>query len=566
MTGPDPRSAPRLAIRSVEPARPWFRPGRPASLLVEIEVDRSVLVSARLELLDLDQVVGSVSHRLRLRPGRTRRRFRIMLPTVPRHGYGLRLTLERGGAALACGTCAVEALAGWWESPRHAVLTDFRASRWMAATVRRFAPWHVTVVQFYDWMYRHYRYASPHDGTFRDALGRRVSPAAVREGVRSCHQSGIAALAYGSVYGAEREYVDAHPDERVFDEAGVPLSLGDTFFLTDLRPRSPWRRRLLREYAGACRDFGFDGVHMDTYGQPHHAVTADGTRFRFEDLYPGLIEEAAGRLASRAGRRVLFNCVAGYPLDAVARSPAAALYLELWPPAVRYRDVVAWIEHARRVGANRAIVIAAYISALRDSWAVPDQRPGAEEAVILLSSVIAAGGGYHQILAEDGRALVEGYYPAALALSQSSARELRSAWRFGARYLHLLSEPQLSPAPCDGIELRDAQGRPIPVSPQPDAGHVWLRAARTPKGLRVLSLVDLRDQRDDRWDAVRQRPATVTGWRIRLPGFRPPLVAMSPWTAHGEPAQLRAGRATSEGLAWTLPRFRRWLLAVERTH
>ncbi len=563
MSGLRPRSASRLTIRSVEPARPWFPPGRPALVEVEVEVDRAALVAAHLELLDLDRVVGSVSRRLRLRAGRTRRVLRITLPPLVRHGYGLRLTLERAGAAPTSGTCAVEALAGWWESPRHAVLTDFGAPKRMAATVRRLAPWHVTVVQFYDWMYRHYRYAPPRDRTFRDVLGRRVSPAAVREGVQACHRTGIAALAYGSVYGAEREYVDAHPAERVFDEAGTPLSLGDTFFLTDLRPGSPWRRRLLREYVGACRDFGFDGIHMDTYGEPHHGVAADGTPVRFEDLYPGLIEEAAGRLGSGAGRRVLFNCVAGYPLDAVAPSPAAALYLELWPPAVRYRDVVAWIDHARRVGGARAIVVAAYVSALRDTVAVPERRAQAEEAVVLLSSVIMAAGGYHQILAGGDRALVEGYYPAAARLSRHAARELQAAWRFGARYLHLVSGPQLLPAPSDGVELTDSDGRAIPVSSLPEAGRVWLRIARAPTGVRVVNLVDLRNQLDDRWDAPRQRPVPVSGWRLRLAGSPSVLVAMSPWTASGEPVRLHGEQGTSQGATWTLPRFRRWLLAVE---
>ena len=443
------------------------------------------------------------------------------------------------------------------------MLTDFRAPERMAATVRGFAPWHVTVVQFYDWMYRHYRYAPPHGTTFRDVLGRCVSPAAVREGVRACHKAGIAALAYGSVYGAEREYVDTHPAERVFDETGSPLSLGDTFFLTDLRPGSPWRRRLLREYVGACRDFGFDGIHMDTYGEPHNGVTADGAPFRFEDLYPGLIEDAAGRLGRMPGRRVLFNCVAGYPLDAVASSPAAALYLELWPPAVRYRDVVAWIDHARRVGGARAIVVAAYVSALRDALGAPERRAPAEEAVVLLSSVIMAAGGYHQILADGDRALVEGYYPAAARLSRHAARELQAAWRFGARYLHLVSEPSLVPGPLDGVELTDSAGCAIPTSAQPEAGHVWLRVARTPTGLRVFDLVDLRGQRDDRWDAPRQRPATVSGWRLHLVGSPVTLVAMSPWTALGAPVRLATSDRDGGGATWRLPRFRRWLVLAE---
>ena len=268
--------------------------------------------------------------------GRSRRRLEIELPPDPRRGYALNLTLERAGEPPIHGTCVVEALAGWWESPRHAALTEMQTSSQVAAGVRRFAPWHVTVVQFYDWMYRHYQYAPPRDEPFLDALGRRVSPEAVREGIRECHRSGIAALAYGSVYGAEGEYIDGHASERVFDAAGKPLSLGETFFLTDLRP-GPWRRRLMGEYERACRDFGFDGVHMDTYGDPHEGVMADGTPFRFEDLYPGLIEEAATRLACLNESRVLFNCVGGYPLDAVGslRRRRSTLNFGLPPPAMR---------------------------------------------------------------------------------------------------------------------------------------------------------------------------------------------------------------------------------------
>src|SRR5258705_13668282 len=103
------------------------------------------------------------------------------------------------------------------------------------------------------------------DDAFLDALGRRVSHAAVRAGIAAGHDAGIATLAYGSVYGAERAYVERHPDERVFDEAGEPISLGGTFFINDLPPERPWRRRLLPEYPRAGRTVGFAGGHMDTY-------------------------------------------------------------------------------------------------------------------------------------------------------------------------------------------------------------------------------------------------------------------------------------------------------------
>jgi dextranase len=416
----------------------------------------------------------------------------------------------------------------------------------------------VTVVQDYDWMYRHYRYEPPTGTAFVDPLRRRVSQAAVRAGVRAAHRAGIATLAYGSVYGAEREYVDEHPNERVFDESGAALSLGGMFYINDLRPDRPWRRRLLAEYRSACRRFGFDGIHMDTYGPPHSAVAADGEPIDFAALYPDLIADAAREVRrTRQGRRVLFNCVEGFPLEAVARAPAAALYLELWPPDVAYRDIVRWVDLARALGEGRAVVIAAYISAFRTAEGERDRRGGAVEAAVLLTSVIASAGGYHHVLAERDRLLVEGYYPEARRLRSAEARELRAGWEFTARYVHLLSVPGLRRMALEGLELRDGEGRTIRLADSPQAGTVWARLATLPEGTRVLQLVDLLDQTDDRWDAVRQASSTRAGWRIRWARATNPL-AMSPWTDSGAATSMLEGDRE-----WLLPQFRRWLMVVD---
>jgi len=469
----------------------------------------------------------------------------------------MRVTLTWAGGAAAASS-AVEALDGWWESPRHAAVTDFRSPRRTARSVAALLAWHVTVVQDYDWMYRHYRYMPASGDAFMDALGRRVSHAAVRAGVRAGHRVGIATLAYGSVYGAEREYIDGHPDERVFDTEGHPLSLGETFFINDLRPGRPWRRRLMAEYARACRRFGFDGIHMDSYGPPHTAVAADGTPIDFAALYPGLIDEGARAVASaRVGGRVLFNCVEGFPLEQVATAPAAALYLELWPPDVAYGDVVRWVDLARRLGEGRAVVIAAYISALRAEASNPGERAGAVEAVLLLTSIIAAAGAYHHVLAEANRVLVEGYYPEARALRHSEVRELQATWVFTARYVHLLSDPGLRQMTLDGVQLFADDGGQIPISASPQAGSVWARAATLSDGTTVLQLIDLLDQTDDRWDAVRQASPSRIGWRLKWPVASAPIT-MSPWTGAGD--ALAADAHASGG--WSLPRFRRWLVVT----
>jgi dextranase len=416
----------------------------------------------------------------------------------------------------------------------------------------------VTVAQAYDWMWRHYRYR-PLGGarSFTDTLGRHVSHDALRAAIRAGRATGIATLAYGSVYGAEREYIDRHPDERVFDDQGQPLSLGGTFFINDLRPGRPWRARLLREYERACRAFRFDGIHMDSYGPPYEARAADGARVDFRALYPGLINEAASRVASvNPGARVLFNCVEGFPLESVAPAGAAALYLELWPPDDRFGDVVRWIDRARALSGGRAVVIAAYAAALKDLRGRAG-RVRAFESSVLLSSVVTAAGAYHHTLAEGGRLLTEGYYPAAVAMTRSETDELRAMARFSARYLHLLSGPDQVRLPTRPVELVDADGRPVPTSDEPVAGAVWLRATDLLGVAEVLHLIDLRGQEDDHWTTPSQPAGVSRGLHLRWPGAEA-LLAASPWSGG---ANLRAVIRARDG-AWRLPAFRRWLMVA----
>lgn len=546
------------------PSRPWFRPGTTATVEIGLATQAACRVHLIVELLDLDRIVGRAERIVRLGPGESIRRMSLAIPGRPRRGYGLQLRLGPANRPPVVADAAVEALDGWWESPRHAALTAFTDPGRTAAAVTALRDWHVTVIQAYDWMYRHYRYLPPRAKgqrvqTFTDTLGRTVSLAAVRAGIRAGHRAGIATLAYGSIYGAEREHVDRHPDDRVFDATGTALSLGETFFINDIRPGRSWRTRLLRQYATALRVLGFDGIHMDTYGRPHHAVGADGGAIDFAALAPGLIAEAAARVeAVQPGGRVLFNCVEGFPLETVAGAPAAALYLELWPPDERYVDIVRWIDRARRLGRDRAVVIAAYLSCLRASGGNARARGGAVEAVVLLTSVIAAAGAFHHVLADGGRVLVEGYYPEARPLRILEARELRAAWRFSARHVQYLADPSARKKPIAGLAVTDRAGVAVPLSEEPIAGSVWVRAVRLSDGTRVVQLLDLRNQPSDRWDALRAPSPRVAGWLVRWPGAAR-LVATSPWTDAGRPHPMQT---RPDGTA-RLPAFRRWIMIVQ---
>lgn len=181
------------------------------------------------------------------------------------------------------------------------------------------------------------------------------------------------------------------------------------------------------------------------------------------------------------------------------------------------------------------------------------------EATLLLTSIVIASGAYHHTLAEGDRLLVEGYYPAAVRLRARERVELQAAWRFSARYLHLLTGPgALDEIAAATMRIVDQVGAPVPTSTLPRAGAVWVRIRTTPEG-RVINLVDLRAQADDRWDEPRSVSPRASGWRLTSTVGTAP-VAASPWSRGGSARPLSAHPAGG----WRLPSFRRWLTVVDR--
>src|SRR5690606_21798421 len=154
----------------------------------------------------------------------------------------------------------------------------------------------ITIVQFYDWMYRHYQLLPPTD-TYRDALDRELSLTTVRGRIAACHDHGMAAVAYGSVYGPEPEFILERPEWLLYDSGGAPISLIDLFYITDLRAGSAWREHILREFERAVAELGFDGIHMDQYGFPKLAYDHGGALVDLSVDFPDMVNEAAARLA-----------------------------------------------------------------------------------------------------------------------------------------------------------------------------------------------------------------------------------------------------------------------------
>ena len=132
-------------------------------------------------------------------------------------------------------------------------------------------------------------------------------------------------------------------------------------------------------------------------------------------------------------------------------------------------------------------------------------------------------------------------------------------WRFGARYVHLLSALDLVPEDPGSVRLLDADGAEVQSSAQPIAGAVWLSIRQAADGQRRVHLVDLRAQESADWDGVRQPTPPSRGLRLEWPTAGD-LVAASPWTRGGDAGRLQP--AAGHPGWWQLPDFDRWLMVV----
>ena len=177
--------------------------------------------------------------------------------------------------------------------PRYGFVTDFLPGRENGTRWPTHAGLPPQRVQFYDWMYRHASLLPPSDD-FVDALDRALSLATVRRLVEATHAAGAQAIAYAAVYGAGSEHADEHPEEVLRHRDGRPWMLGDFLWIMDVSRDSAWSRHVVSQMGEAVRRVGFDGVHLDQYGDPKVAVTATGTVVDLAEGFVAIIE-AVGR-------------------------------------------------------------------------------------------------------------------------------------------------------------------------------------------------------------------------------------------------------------------------------
>jgi dextranase len=393
--------------------------------------------------------------------------------------------------------------------PRYGFVTDFRPHRTdTAAVASSFRAFHITHVQFYDWMYRHAQLLPPAD-EFVDTLGRELSLAVVRDFVAATQRIGAQALAYAAVYAAGEEWAAQHPEQLVSHADGTPWMLGDFLWNTDISEGSAWSTHIVEEMGRAVEQIGFDGLHLDQYGDPKLATTASGHLLDLAEAFPVLIDTIRRRLPRST---LIFNNVNDFPTRTTVRAAQDATYIEVWSPHDSHADLMDLVRQTHALAPERPVILAAYLEPFADGCG--DAEIAA--ATLALATTWAEGGQY-LLFGENAGVLVHPYYPKYATLTDGALSVLRRFCDFAVANGDLLFDPELLESTghlVAGINS-DIEITGTPTANRPTPGAVWVRVSAQGRRL-VLQLVDFRHQNADAWNAPRQTPQPLSGMKIRV--------------------------------------------------
>jgi len=421
-------------------------------------------------------------------------------------GYGVIARVTAGGVSSFLST-AFDVVDDPKRSLRYGFLSDFTSADKDNGAVEALRKYHINMVQFYDWSYRHDSLVSE-ELEYTDMMGKRINAEAVRSKIRRGKELGIYSIAYGAIYAASKAFYDAHPDWGLYNSNQDPFVFIDVFYIMNIAADSPWRPHLFKQYQDAVQRMGFSGIHMDTYGFPKTAYShlTDKPEFiRLDEEFPTLINEACAALKEVSDDPYLiFNNVGNWPVYATAECAQDAVYVEVWNPYDRYEHIAQIIREARLYcGSEKPIILAAYLKPFQEA----DQYEGAAEAAYILTAAIVSQGAYHLLIGERDSVLTQGYYSDYTSLRPREAARMRGYYDFMIRYLELFYDPALKNVSMThmGWDNYEYACSSHPISACGESGKIWavLRESDTVK---LISLINLCGCTDDYWNREKPRP------------------------------------------------------------
>lgn len=427
-----------VMIKDIYPNKGLYKPGEKAIITVELITQETFKGSLVLSIKDFATEIFKESYTLNLTPGEFNFSFAWETPHEEK-GIGVDIAIfDSAGKMLDTKSTALDTSLSWVKVPRYGFMCDFFSKlKDSEERIKELVKFHITGLQFYDWMYRHDTYIPPED-IFKDPLGRELSLNTVKEKINLSWKYGITPMAYTAIYAASKEFMESHREWGLFRDRDCKniYDFSDFLFIMNPFSGSPWTLHMMEEYKKIISQLNFGGIHIDQYGDPKSGygknLNGEVILVDLSNVIPEFINVTKDNILTvDPNASVTFNCVANWPIEKVSQSKEDFEYIEVWPPYRNFDDLYTLVNNAKRLNGGRSVVIAAYIDTLL------------YHNILLSDAIIFASGGYRIELGEGKGYLIDPYFPKYKRLTNELYENLRRYYDFITRYRTYLYDSEL---------------------------------------------------------------------------------------------------------------------------
>ena len=320
-------------------------------------------------------------------------------PSTNYRGYLVKVDLGDG----VYKTTAVDVSNDISRYPRYGFACDFPQSETNAESQNLMnelaRDYHINLVQYYDWMWRHEKnFPSSTATSWQDLFGNTISKTTIQQRIDAGHAKNQKAMAYQMAYMAREGYESYGVDKawglyknRYYtvefngsdpstinnvDQLNFPLEGNPPPVLFAMNPQDTnWQNHIINEYKDAINTLSFDGIQVDQMGNFWGDINKYDYYGNYVDLgktFSSLINNAKTQLTNNnlSKNIVTMNIVNGAvhtqdkfsTWDIVKNANTTFQFSEIWENSPSYNSLKNFVEWQKKNDGGKAIVLAAYMN------------------------------------------------------------------------------------------------------------------------------------------------------------------------------------------------------------